>query len=727
MASKTLGTELADLEFRRISTIAWPTIAILFSIQALTSESDIRDWQIYYIIGITLTVGLSILIQRISNLSHPFIPFALYMLLTPVVLGDLPNSPWMSYGLLTVAASIYVATINPWPIAITCILALSALQIWTVNMGLASFTDQRDMELLGGYFATVWMMGIGLLISYIRNQYLQVTSSIENQIDTLKESISKRLQGITKQNRDDSRNLKLHGTVLNTLIYARNNSDYLNNRNVVIATLEKEISELRNDSPAQSLKLELLNMLSRRENSRVKIESIHVNGEINDSLLQNAYIEVMREIFLNIEKHTKATVASVNITFDEDRKFLIEIHDNSYLDLDLSDREKLLSKAAGSKSLHRLLELIPAQLSISTSADGLVYRISPTLSTESATSSLEIHQSRNQGLLGFAFNLIKSVSIIGIIYIPGYVFLDVEPIKVMLLITQAIALFLLAFRKTFSAILLAVSTWISIATPVFISFDVNTCSEVLFTPWMANIALTATLSFALLSKHRIQRWIPLGIFTLELLILPLTYPDGCQNIFVGTLPGIPLIISFYLVISSIRKRAFNEDSQQIRDAYEDESNVEKTEALLDYEFETVLFNLERFNWSISEINQDDLIPEIDLQIQRLRAFLICSEQFESQVVRDFYKFAANRLIDGKSTRISLLGDHFFVLDGKIDTALLFSQLSEVLESQPVEITLLRIEDFTVEVALNDSEQLTEVITKLFSKFPKANVVIRSLN
>jgi hypothetical protein len=244
MAAKTLGTELADLEFRRISLIAWPTIAILFSIQALTSESEIRDWQIYYIIGIALTVGFSILIQRISNLTHPFIPFALYMLLAPVVLGDLPASPWMSYGLLTVAASIYVATINPWPIAIACILALSALQIWTVNMGLASFTDQRDMQLLGGFFATVWMMGIGLLISYIRNQYLQVTSSIENQIDSLKESISKRLQGITKQNRDDSRNLKLHGTVLNTLIYARNNSEYLSDRSTIIATLEKEISEM---------------------------------------------------------------------------------------------------------------------------------------------------------------------------------------------------------------------------------------------------------------------------------------------------------------------------------------------------------------------------------------------------------------------------------------------------------------------------------------------------
>ena len=727
MASKTLGTELADLEFRRISTIAWPTIAILFSIQALTSESDIRDWQIYYIIGITLTVGLSILIQRISNLSHPFIPFALYMLLAPVVLGDLPTSPWMSYGLLTVAASIYVATINPWPFAIAGILALSALQIWTVNIGLTSFTDQRDMKLLGGYFATIWMMGIGFLISYIRNQYLMVTSSIENQIDSLKESISKRLQGITKQNRDDSRNLKLHGTVLNTLIYARNNSDYLNDRKDITETLGKEILEMRNDRPAQSLKLALIEMLNQRENNRVKIESMDVTGEVNDSHLQNAYKEVMREIFLNIEKHTRATVASVNISFDEDRRHFIEICDNSYLYLDQAERENLRSKAARSKSLLRLLELIPAQLSITSSTDGLIYRISSTTSTESAASSLEIHQSRNEGLLSFAFNLIKSVSIIGILYIPGYLFLEIDPIKVLLLITQAITLFLLAYRKTFSAVLLAISTWISIATPVFISFDVTNCSEVLFTPWMANIALTATLSFALLSKHRIQRWIPLAIFTLELLILPLTYPDGCKNIYAGTLPGIPFIISFYLVINSIRKRAFTEDSRQIRAAYEDEINVEKTEALLDFEFNAVLSNLEQFNRSISEIKQSDLIPELDLQIQRLRAFLICSEQFESQVVRDFYEFAVKRISGGKSTRISLLGDHFFMLDSRIDTILLFSQLNEVLENQPVEIVLLRFDSFMIEIIVSDPDKITKKATELFLKFPQTKFAIRSFS
>jgi hypothetical protein len=726
MALKTLGTELADLEFRRISTITWPTIAVLFSIQAVVSAPQFSAWQIYYILGIALTVGLSILIQRVSDVSHPFTPFALYMLISPIAIGDLPKSPWMSYGLITIAASIYFATINPWPVAIASIFSLGALQIWTVNRDLSSFIDQQDMQLFGGYFATIWMMGIGIFVSFIRNQYLNVSIGIEEQIDSLKESISRRLQGISKQNREDYRNLKLHGTVLNTLIYARNNSDFLINRTALVSTLKKELSEMRNVNSDESLKQTILDMLSKRENARIRVESIVVDGEISDSILQNSYLEVIREIFLNLEKHTNATVATIKVSFDQDRKILIEIVDNSSLGLDDVEQERLALNASKSRSLSRLLGLIPAQLNIHPSKDGLTYKITPLASSESVASSLEIHESRSQGILGFALNLIKAVSIIGLIYIPGYFFIDVEASKIALLIAQAITLFLLAFRVNYTALLLAISTWISIATPAFISLNVTTCSQVTIAPWMANIGLTATLSFALLSKQRVTRWLPLGLFTLELLILPLTYPVECQNIYFGTLPGIPLIISFFLVISSIRKRAFKEDSQLIRSAYEDEANVEKTEALLNYEYETLLSRLEGFSNDIEKFNQEDLIPEIDLEIQRIRAFLICSEQYESQVVKDFYRFAISRLDEEKSTRISLMGGNFFELDNMAGVSEILDVIDSALDIQPAEVSLLHLDEFIIDIAVINPEQLIEKTSHFSSIYPQVKIVIRSL-
>jgi hypothetical protein len=726
MALKTLGTELADLEFRRISTITWPTIAVLFSIQAVLSAPEFSAWQIYYILGIAVTVGLSILIQRVTDVSHPFTPFALYMLISPIAIGDLPKSPWMSYGLITIAASIYFATINPWPVAIAIIFTLGLLQIWTVNLDLSSFIDQQDMLLFGGYFATIWMIGIGIFVLFIRNQYLKVSIGIEEQIDLLKESISRRFQGISKQNREDYKNLKLHGTVLNTLIYARNNSDFLANRTALVSTLKKELLEMRDINSDRTLEHTVLEMLSKRENARIQVESIFVEGDISDLILQSSYLEVVREIFLNLEKHTKATVATIKVSIDQDRRILIEIADNSGLGLDGEEREKLALNASKSRSLSRLLGLIPAQLNIHPSEDGLNYKISPLASSESVASSLEIHESRSQGILGFALNLIKAVSIIGIMYIPGYFFIDIEPSKIVLLIAQAITLFLLAFRVNYTALFLAVSTWISIATPAFLSLNVSTCSQVTIAPWMANIGLTATLSFALLSKQRVTRWLPLGLFTLELLVLPLTYPDGCKNIYFGTLPGIPLIISFFLVISSIRKRAYKEDSQLIRSAYEDEANIEKTEALLNYEFEQHLSRLDGFSNDIEKFNQEDLIPKIDLEIQRIRAFLICSEQFESQVVRDFYHFAMSRLDDEKSTRISLMGDNFFELENMAGVSEILDVINSSLDFQPAEISLLHLDEFIIDIAVNNPAQMIEKTSHFSSIYPQVKIAIRSL-
>jgi hypothetical protein len=514
--------------------------------------------------------------------------------------------------------------------------------------------------------------------------------------------------------------------VLNTLIYARNNSDFLINRTALVSTLKKELSEMRNLNSDETLKQTILDMLSKRENARIGVESIVVDGEISDSILQNSYLEVIREIFLNLEKHTNATVATIKVTFDQDRKILIEILDNSGLGLGDVERETLALNASKSRSLSRLLGLIPAQLNIHPSKDGLTYKITPLASSESVASSLEIHESRSQGILGFALNLIKAVSIIGLIYIPGYFFIDIEPTKIALLIAQAITLFLLAFRVNYTALLLAFSTWISIATPAFISLNVTTCSQVTIAPWMANIGLTATLSFALLSKQRVTRWLPLGLFTLELLVLPLTYPDECRNIYFGTLPGIPLIISFFLVISSVRKRAFKEDSQLIRSAYEDEANVEKTEALLKYEFETLLSRLEGFSSDIEKFNQEDLIPEIDLEIQRIRAFLICSEQYESKVVRDFYRFAMNRLDDEKSTRISMMGENFFELDNIAGVSEILDEINSALDIQPAEVSLLHLDEFIIDIAVNNPGQMIEKTSGFSAINPQVKIAIRSL-
>jgi len=47
------------------------------------------------------------------------------------------------------------------------------------------------------------------------------------------------------------------------------------------------------------------------------------------------------------------------------------------------------------------------------------------------------------------------------------------------------------------------------------------------------------------------------------------------------------------------------------------------------------------------------LQEIDIWIQKLRAFLICSEHYGSELVKKIYDFMNNRLAKKQNTRISI--------------------------------------------------------------------------
>jgi hypothetical protein len=122
-----------------------------------------------------------------------------------------------------------------------------------------------------------------------------------------------------------------------------------------------------------------------------------------------------------------------------------------------------------------------------------------------------------------------------------------------------------------------------------------------------------------------------------------------------------------------------------------------------------------------------LIPEIDLEIQRIRAFLICSEQYESQVVKDFYRFAISRLDDGKSTRISLMGDNFFELDNTAGVSEILDVIDSALDIQPAEVSLLHLDEFMIDIAINNPEQIIEKTSHFSLIYPQVKIVIRSLS
>jgi hypothetical protein len=721
MSFRRFGTEVGDPEFQKMSNIVWPTLAILYSIQALTSQETLSNWQITYTFGIIATIVLSAVLQKYTKFAYSYSPFVLFLLLSPAFLADLPENSWMSYGLIGVTASIYFAVIASWEIAIACVLLINVFQVWAMQQDLTSVTDLSDMRLFGGYFSTIWSLGMGFLTIIVRYQYVKASIKIEERIDRLKEAITIKLQRITRQNREDYKNLKLHGTVLNSMIYARMNENYLKDTTALLETLKREISALQTENFLVDLKSAILEMLNERVNPRILVEETKVSGYVSNLGLQKSYVELIREILLNLEKHTIATVVTINVTIDKSNNLNIEISDNSFMDLDSEKQEEILSAATRSRSLSRLLSLVPAQLQILRAVQGVMHRVTSIPNTEEIEGTIEIHKLRTAGLLGFVNNLIKSVALIGLLYIPGYFFIQVGREGLIFLVLQVITLVILAFKKSISPSLLFSITTLAISTPIVVSRNITQCSQIAFAPWMANIVLASTFLFALLSKNRYLRWIPLGIFTLELLLLPANYPEACQNIFVGTLPGIPLIVAIYLVITSLRRRAFEMDAHEIRSVYEDDAKIEQVKLLLNEEFTKLLDDLEHFVDCLETDSSEDIIANLDLAIQKVRAYLICSEQFESRAVRDFYDFAIDRLRRGIPNRISILGDSFFEVDRLVNLKDLFIKMDQVLGNENAQISLLRIDGLSIEVVVED-EELTQQLESLNSDLSSNNLV-----
>jgi hypothetical protein len=204
------------------------------------------------------------------------------------------------------------------------------------------------------------------------------------------------------------------------------------------------------------------------------------------------------------------------------------------------------------------------------------------------------------------------------------------------------------------------------------------------------VILANTFIVAFTVKNTLLRWLPLVFLTLETLLLPRTFPDGCQNIFVGSLPGIPIIATFAIALILVKKRAVKEDLRSIKKVYGDRKNVISIDKELESEYQKVLESLEYFRDLIrsSKKGDSELIEEIELEIQRIRAYLFASEQFESKFIRDIYKYLSSKYAERKLVRLLISGKNFFQFDEEIDSSTEISKWDIVFKEDLTEINVI---------------------------------------
>ena len=699
--NEMLQSELVQAEFVSISSIAVSALVVMQFFQAIFAEPHIHTWQILYCTGLVITYLFALALRRFLDLEVYLFPVYVFLVSAPILIGDHASRPWMSLGLITITANIYFCAFDPWYLGLISMIAFTLFQEWAIYQSPASVSDLPDMKLLGTYFSLTWTLGIGIIGIVIRRNYVRELQNLDEEVQNETLKIIGKLQQISKINRGDFRNLKLHSTTLNTLIYYRNSAKLNENSRGLIKDLDREILDLRNLSGMHSMKLKdaIKQIVQNRVSQRIEIKSISVSGSFENQQMQENFIEILRELLLNLDKHTKATRASITIKVSDSNSFKLSVRENSPYGLPSFEVQRLVGDATKSQSLMRLTEIINGHHSIRLERKGseIAHDITGGIKNLEFSSQKSLFGVRIRGIENFAMNFARASYFFGLLYVPGYYLLHIRGFELVVLTVHALLANLISFRFRDSKLLLGLLTIVSMAILPTLASGVNSCQDTRYFPWVYNLIMANAFIVSFTVRNIFLRWLPLIVLTFESLFLPIQFPDGCKNIFLGSLPGIPIIAAFAIAFILFKRKVVREDLRGISQVYENKDSLFEIERELEFAYENVLKSLEDFRNKVSKGNATNSVVdrEINLEIQRIRSFLAASEQFESKLIREIYAYVLSKYEHGEIIRLSINGKNLFQFDEEFDPKVEISKWNKVLEQSPSEITIVRSDELMV--------------------------------
>lgn len=687
--------EIAAIEWRRITGIIWPTLSVIFAIQALLSENPIKQWQILYFTGLFVAGLISWALLQNSRITFSSTPTVLYLLLSPLFLGDLPENPWMSIGLVTFAAVIYFSTIESLPIAFCIITLITGYQTYVAHRNFISVTDNLGITYLYSYFSTIWLFVMGISSIFIRRKYMALAGSIQEIVDSEIDESLTRLKSLKQINEKDSRNLRLHGTVLNTLIHIRNLITQNLSHGASTQTLIEEVRTLQSESidiDDREFNIKLEAMISHRTLKRIEVSIAPFRGVLDSPLVEESCLEIIRELILNTEKHTQATTAALTITKKIGKSIHITLIDNSISNLPMKEKYILLEKTNDSRTLQNLLKACGASMAISLSKRKNYRKVEiriPYIDLDLELNST-LAKSRITGLNDFSLNYVRASALVALLSLPGYLISGLKPIPLLLTAITVLG-FYLVLRFPQSKILLSLLLLPSLLIIPTISQDIEACTDLGAIPWLFNHILTVGFFTSIQLKNRVLKWVPILILSLESFYFPLSYPAGCQNIFLGSLPGIPLIIVLALTVLAVRRREVNFDEGKSLEIARLARVLSSSDNYRELAYTQLLEELSEFAGSLSKDSEAAIDAEvISLQIQKIQTFLICAEHFDSELVRMTFELFRDRQQRGIRGRLTLLGEKFAGVDSAHTSEKIVTQLNSVMGDDAVSLTIVNV-------------------------------------
>jgi len=706
--------DISDFEWRRLTAIAVPALAVLSVLQAFLGEGNRESWLFQY-----AAINLALIIAGLYwKVTLNFAPLLIFLLIAPVWIGERADSPWMSIGLISAGSVIYFSGITNQYLGIAVVLATATWQSFVAFQGYSSITDSRDITYFKSYFAFIWLLAIGIGSIYIRRRYKLVAESVHDIVAASLNKTIESLKRIQNVNLKDSANLKLHGTVLNTLIYLKNLPHQKFSPSDIRTILKSDLDSLRREQKLETKSdfgSQLITLLEDRRISRMKVVVTGIEGEITNDVTKTGILEIIRESVLNLEKHTTLTMAEISVDASLESGVVVILNTPTDQNFSKIAAQDIVTGSQQSRSLEKLLKSYQASHSVAYNPDSLDIEqefFIPYIDFEVALKNA-VAEARNAGLNDFGINYVRVGAYAGIAAVLGLAFTGMNTPTLLLLSVVNFGL-ILATEKSGSKIILWVTAIASLCVmPLYFAYAPS-CEAILPLPWLWNVLLSTAFLVTLRVPGYFFKWLPLILLGIESLYFPRLLDSSCQNILNGSTPAIPLIVILAIAVLKVRERELTSDLTEVRASVEDFQSVNEVDKLNEKNLQELLAELSNFAENENfDRPQGELSSQYELLIQRIRTYLIASEKFDSYLVRTIYTWAIERLNLGVQTRISLLGEFNEQLDSGIDSEALIHSLNDLVENSAAEITFfagpeLHIQVISSAVGLGHATELPRV-------------------
>lgn len=644
--------EIAETTLNKVLDTAWILLSLFIALSLVyLSGASYRDVIAYAIAGpIIVIISLGLFTERFYRAR--FLPAITYLAVLPFLVDQFVTQPWISYGLVMTIAGLSASIFLNNFVAGGLVIACAITQYIGSAQRITGISDYQDNLLLNSYFSTLWILVTGFGTIYIARRYVNYCDKLDVTIAEIEDDYWDRSREISQLNLRDHINLKLHGTILNTLIFAQKMPHKISSKELA-NQLQSELDALDSDEEefwnAESVKNSLQTSIGNYE------ISIGVTVDANIVLQNTEYeilLEVVRETVLNIVKHTSSKAVSIHIGSMDERHLHIRIIETLSGITQASDASIYSQNALQSKSLARLLDRARGTITVEPYGSGrLVHSILMRRHRKDLNIMEEVGKLRAESLFILAGSASMFSVVYGLLACIGFLIIGASWLVTLILLIIELITGYLFYTRRYNPWLSALAMILSLIPIPYALLYIDGCDNLQYFPWVFNSILGCLLFSAFSARNRLLKWLPGFVLTAQCLIATQAFPRECQSLFNGSTPGVVIILILTRYLTFLRQRNLRLDAL-LQDALTEQSA--KTRTIQDEVSRARTIVIDQVRELIRHLKKGrEVQGELTRIINLLRVFLLTSEYFDLYIMKRVFEFSLQRSRQNLLTTINV--------------------------------------------------------------------------